>query len=93
MNSLGDLYPLLHFLNISPQADWKEFHGHIAKVEKRKPTLAVKRMQVSQAVSKIGDRSTDILGDPENLLHKEEQRLDFEWRPSLESSCQDHQLG
>ena len=71
MNSLGDLYPILHFLNISPQADWKEFHGHIAKVEKRKPTLAVKRMQVSCIERKIYDRTTDMLGDTENLLHQE----------------------
>jgi len=48
MNTLGDLYPLLHFLNISPQAEWKEFNAHIMKVEKKKPNLAVKRMQVRQ---------------------------------------------
>lgn len=48
MNSLNDLYPVLHFLNISPQADWKEFHGHIAKVERKKPRLAANRMQVSR---------------------------------------------
>jgi hypothetical protein len=64
MNSLGDLYPILHFLNISPQADWKEFHGHIAKVEKRKPTLAVKRMQVSCIECQVDNQSTDVLGDP-----------------------------
>jgi len=29
---------------------------------------------------------TDILGDLEDLLYQKEQGLDFEWRPSLESS-------
>jgi hypothetical protein len=47
MNTLGDLYPILHFLNISPQADPQEFRAHITKVEKRKPRLAADRMQVS----------------------------------------------
>jgi SNF2 family DNA or RNA helicase len=47
MNTLGDSYPILHFLNISPQADWKEFAAHIMKPEKKRPNLAVKRMQVS----------------------------------------------
>jgi len=32
------------------------------------------------------DRMTDIIGDPKDLLYQKEQGLDFEWRPSLESS-------
>lgn len=46
VNSLCDLYPLLHFLRISPQRDWKEFNAHIGRIEKRKPNLATKRAQV-----------------------------------------------
>jgi hypothetical protein len=48
MNSLVDCYSMLHFLNISPQSEWKEFNAHIARREKKNPTLATKRMQVSQ---------------------------------------------
>jgi SNF2 family DNA or RNA helicase len=69
MNTLGDLYPILHFLNISPQADWKEFSAHIMKPEKKRPTLAVKRMQVNSIIRQQYELTTDILGDPENLLY------------------------
>ncbi|WVF72421.1 hypothetical protein IAT40_007236 [Kwoniella sp. CBS 6097] len=45
MNSLDDLYPLLHFLCISPSRSWEHFRDHISKVQKRKPKLAMKRSQ------------------------------------------------
>jgi SNF2 family DNA or RNA helicase len=47
MNSLVDTFSMLHFLNISPQADWKNFSSYIARIEKKSPRLATKRMQVS----------------------------------------------
>jgi SNF2 family DNA or RNA helicase len=59
MNTLGDLYPILHFLNISPQADPQEFRAHITKVEKRKPRLAADRMQVSLS-SAMNRNVTDL---------------------------------
>ncbi|WVQ98513.1 hypothetical protein IAU59_005639 [Kwoniella sp. CBS 9459] len=45
MNSLDDLYPLLHFLCISPSRSWEHFRDHISKVQKRRPKLAMKRAQ------------------------------------------------
>lgn len=47
VNTLCDLYSLLHFLRISPQRDWKAFNSHIGRFEKRRPKLATKRAQVS----------------------------------------------
>jgi hypothetical protein len=66
MNSLGDLYPLLHFLNISPQADWKGFHAHIAKWEKKKPRLAANRMQVGSLC--VQDRHGIVEADSKAIL-------------------------
>ena len=93
MNSLGDLYPILHFLNISPQADLKEFRAHISKVERKRPRLAANRMQVRPPILWVMWETTDHSGDLEDLLDQTKQGLDFEWRPSLESTSENHLVG
>lgn len=35
VNSLDDIYPHLHFLQISPSAQWEHFREHISKLQKR----------------------------------------------------------
>ncbi|WWD10365.1 hypothetical protein V865_008500 [Kwoniella europaea PYCC6329] len=45
VNTLDDMFPYLHFLSISPAAQWEHFRGHISQVQKRRPKLATKRMQ------------------------------------------------
>ncbi|WVR05014.1 hypothetical protein IAU60_002026 [Kwoniella sp. DSM 27419] len=45
VNSLDDLYPLLHFLCISTCKQWDDFRAHISKVQKTRPKLASKRAQ------------------------------------------------
>ncbi|KAK8869977.1 hypothetical protein IAR55_000547 [Kwoniella newhampshirensis] len=45
MNSLDDIYPHLHFLQISPSKEWEHFRDSISKVQRRSPKLATKRVQ------------------------------------------------
>ncbi|WVO21837.1 uncharacterized protein IAS62_003157 [Cryptococcus decagattii] len=45
VNSLDDIYPHLHFLQISPSAQWEHFREHISKLQKRYPKLATNRVQ------------------------------------------------
>lgn len=45
VNSLVDLYSPLHFLNISDLAIWDNFRQNIKRLEKRRPDLAIKRIQ------------------------------------------------
>jgi SNF2 family DNA or RNA helicase len=46
VNSLDDIFVHLKFLCISPSREWKHFQGHISKIQKRRPKLAMKRAQV-----------------------------------------------
>jgi SNF2 family DNA or RNA helicase len=46
-NSLTDIFPHLRFLHISPQREWTSFNKMIGLVEKKRPKLAAKRVQVS----------------------------------------------
>ncbi|OWZ52414.1 hypothetical protein C351_03689 [Cryptococcus neoformans c8] len=45
VNSLDDIYSHLHFLQISPSAQWDHFREHISKMQKRFPKLATSRVQ------------------------------------------------
>ncbi|KAJ7484700.1 SNF2 superfamily protein [Mycena latifolia] len=45
INSLVDVYGYLRFLKIRPWYDWTEFHGHVGRLEKKQPQLAVTRLQ------------------------------------------------
>ncbi|OCF35283.1 hypothetical protein I316_02829 [Kwoniella heveanensis BCC8398] len=45
MNSLDDLYPLLHFLCISPSASWEHFREHISKAQRKTVKLIVSYYQ------------------------------------------------
>jgi hypothetical protein len=49
VNSLDDIFVHLKFLCISPSREWKHFHGHISKIQKRRPKLAMKRAQVRRS--------------------------------------------
>ncbi|KAI5477304.1 hypothetical protein MNV49_006525 [Pseudohyphozyma bogoriensis] len=44
-NSLGDIFPLLRFLQIKPWFDWKEYQSHVVINEKKNPKLAGQRAQ------------------------------------------------
>ncbi|KAJ7148304.1 SNF2 family N-terminal domain-containing protein [Mycena filopes] len=45
VNSLIDAYGYIRFLRIRPWCDWVEFNGHIGRFEKKRPDLAVTRLQ------------------------------------------------
>ncbi|KAF8340920.1 SNF2 family N-terminal domain-containing protein [Amanita rubescens] len=45
INTLSDVYPYLRFIRVSPWHDFKEFQQHIGRIEKKRPTLAVQRLQ------------------------------------------------
>ncbi|KAJ7076087.1 SNF2 superfamily protein [Mycena belliarum] len=45
INNLTDVYGYIRFLRIRPWYDWSQFNDHIAKHEKKNPSLAVTRLQ------------------------------------------------
>ncbi|KAJ7128105.1 SNF2 superfamily protein, partial [Mycena filopes] len=45
VNSLVDVYGYIRFLKIRPWYDWAEFNGHVGRLEKKRPDLAVTRLQ------------------------------------------------
>ncbi|KJA26761.1 hypothetical protein HYPSUDRAFT_35906 [Hypholoma sublateritium FD-334 SS-4] len=45
VNSLSDVYGYIRFLKVRPWYDWSEFHGEIGKLEKKRPGVAVARLQ------------------------------------------------
>jgi len=45
VNTLVDLYSPFYFLNISELSVWANFRDKIKRIEKRRPDLAVKRIQ------------------------------------------------
>ncbi|KAF8067663.1 SNF2 family N-terminal domain-containing protein [Lyophyllum atratum] len=45
INSLVDIYGYVRFLKVRPWYDFKEFQHHIGALEKKRPTLAVSRLQ------------------------------------------------
>ncbi|KAF9071904.1 SNF2 family N-terminal domain-containing protein [Rhodocollybia butyracea] len=45
VNTLLDTYGYLRFLKIRPWYDWQEFNGHIGRLEKKNPQLAITRLQ------------------------------------------------
>ncbi|THU80036.1 hypothetical protein K435DRAFT_768393 [Dendrothele bispora CBS 962.96] len=45
VNSLGDVYSYLRFIKMRPWYDWTEFQKHIGKDEKKRPQIAVPRLQ------------------------------------------------
>jgi SNF2 family DNA or RNA helicase len=47
VNGLDDVYTQLRFVGTGPLAEWKEFRARISGLQKRKPRLATKRLQVS----------------------------------------------
>ncbi|PPR08294.1 hypothetical protein CVT24_002452 [Panaeolus cyanescens] len=49
VNSLTDSYGYLRFLRIRPWYEWKEFNDHVARLEKKRTQLAVKRLQAINA--------------------------------------------
>ncbi|KZT10363.1 uncharacterized protein LAESUDRAFT_755872 [Laetiporus sulphureus 93-53] len=67
INSLTDAYGLLRFLRIRPWYDWDEFNGHIAKHEKKQPTLATARLQTI-FVSMLLRRKKDSMLDGKRLI-------------------------
>ncbi|TFK67589.1 hypothetical protein BDN72DRAFT_898843 [Pluteus cervinus] len=44
INGLGDMYGYLRFLKIRPWYDFQEFQGHIGRLERKNPQLAVSRL-------------------------------------------------
>ncbi|TFK47603.1 P-loop containing nucleoside triphosphate hydrolase protein [Heliocybe sulcata] len=67
INGLGDAYGTLRFLKIRPWYDWKEFNGHVARLEKKNPTLATTRLQVI-FTSMLIRRKKDSMLDGKRLV-------------------------
>ncbi|KAG7091955.1 hypothetical protein E1B28_008344 [Marasmius oreades] len=45
INSLSDAYGVIRFLRVRPFYDWDEFNRHVARLEKKRPDLAVVKLQ------------------------------------------------
>lgn len=86
MNSLADVFSQLKFLSISPQREWSSFNNHIAKVQKKKPTLAARRTQaILKSCTIRRNKNTELNGVrlltlPERSIEIEELQFSAEER-------------
>ncbi|KAF8906844.1 SNF2 family N-terminal domain-containing protein [Gymnopilus junonius] len=67
VNTLADVYGLLRFLRIRPWYDWSYFHKEIGLLEKKRPALAVTRLQ-SVMNAFLLRRKKDSMLDGEKLV-------------------------
>ncbi|KAM0793370.1 hypothetical protein ACM66B_000825 [Microbotryomycetes sp. NB124-2] len=75
LNSLGDIFPLLRFLQVKPWYEWKTFNDHIVIEEKKNPNLAATRAQAILASCMIRRRKDTKL-DGKELVTLPEKACD-----------------
>ncbi|KAG6884788.1 hypothetical protein C0993_008278 [Termitomyces sp. T159_Od127] len=71
---LIDVYGYLRFLQVRPWYDWEEFQHHIGSLEKRRPTLAVSRLQTIIATFLLR-RMKDTTMDGKRLIELPERKV------------------
>ncbi|KAG5342645.1 hypothetical protein C0989_010613 [Termitomyces sp. Mn162] len=74
VNSLVDAYGYLRFLKVRPWYDWENFHRHIGSLEKRKPHLALSRLQAIITTFLLR-RMKDTTMDGKRLIELPEKKV------------------
>ncbi|KAJ6631188.1 SNF2 family N-terminal domain-containing protein [Mycena sp. CBHHK59/15] len=76
INGLLDVYGYIRFLRVRPWYDWSEFHGHVGKLEKKQPQLAVTRLQAILGMFLIRRMKTTML-DGKRLIELPEKTVEL----------------
>ncbi|KAF8647982.1 hypothetical protein AX16_006412, partial [Volvariella volvacea WC 439] len=76
VNSLVDMYGYIRFLQVRPFYDFKEFQNHIGRLEKKKPDLAVFRLQ-AVITTFVLRRMKDSMLDGKRLIELPPKTIDL----------------